>query len=140
MPERLADASPAFLLFFVNPLKHHIVSVISIIKRTIHAADCRRRSACLLCNFQISLLFPEHFRHFKSLRQRKQFINRANIFKKNVTLFFIFQTENRFKKIIYCLCPDFYSYKLLLFTTAAYVCLNDCVYNSFPKHCYILAH
>lgn len=52
-------------------------------------------------NFQISLVILQHGGYFISLRQREQFVNRAQIFKKIITFFFGFEAEDRFKKMIY---------------------------------------
>ena len=74
------------LIFFMlrfHAGNHHVIAVISIVQRTVDSADRRRRGAGLLRNLQVSPLLSEHTGHLKALRQRKKFIDRANVLEKS---------------------------------------------------------
>ena len=71
---------------FPKASKHQVVSVMSIIQRTIHPADRCRRSARDFRNIHIGPVIPEHMRHFKPLRQCLQLIYCTYVFKKTITL------------------------------------------------------
>lgn len=55
-------------LLTVNPLKHHVIPIISIIQGTVHTADCRRGCTCFLRYFQIGFLLSQHLCDLESLR------------------------------------------------------------------------
>ena len=108
-------------------------------KRSLHrmvsfpvtARRCCGIPACstFLCSI-LSLLFPSavslpsHNHHCRNsgngshgwswLRQRQQFVDRAHVFKKNVTLFLIFQTEDRLKQVVHCLCSNLLAHGIVL--------------------------
>ena len=56
------------LLSLLQPPKHHIVSIASVIQRTVYPADRRSRGSRFFCNFQIGFSLPQHLGHFISLR------------------------------------------------------------------------
>ena len=57
----------SFICMLSFDVKHHFVTIISIIQRTVHTADRCGGSSCLLCDFQISTFLTKHLCHFKSL-------------------------------------------------------------------------
>ena len=64
---------PALLL--LNPLKHHVITVIPIIQRPVHTAYGCSGSARGLGNVEIRFLFPKHLCDLVPLGQRQQFCN-----------------------------------------------------------------
>ena len=60
---------------FLHAPEDKLVSVVAISQRAVDAADSGSGSPRFFCDFQISLLLPEHGRHFKALGQGKQLVH-----------------------------------------------------------------
>ena len=95
------------LLLLFHPRKDSLITIGSIDKTLIDPADGRRRSLRYTFDFIVSLILRQQLCYLQSLRNSMDFIDRADILKKPVAIFLIFQKQHSLEQFIYVVSLEF---------------------------------
>ncbi len=95
------------LLLFFHPRKDPLVTIGAIDKTLVDPADGSRRSFRYTFDFIVSLVLRQQFCYLESLRNSMDFIDRADILKKSVAIFLIFQKQHSLEQFVYVISLEF---------------------------------
>ena len=108
MTRPITDNYPVIqLLLLFHPRQDSLITISAIDKALIDPADGRGRSFRYAFNFIVSLVLGEQFCHLQSLRNSMDFIDRADILKKPVAIFLIFQKQHSLEQFVYVVSLEF---------------------------------
>ncbi len=95
------------LLLLFHPRKDSLITIGAIDKTLVDPADRSRRSLRYAFDFIVSLIFRQQLCYLQSLRNGMDLIDCADILKKPVAVFLIFQKQHSLEQFIYVVSFEF---------------------------------